>query len=89
MYNEFVRVSNAWEEATSDSVTTVGLSDPGGPGGPSPSPVFERSVDPISTRGADYAHHIIIAPPDFQTFLRPCAVRSIEEEPRSRKRSDG
>ena len=22
-------------------------------------------------RGADYAHHIILAPPDFQTFLRP------------------
>ena len=35
MYNEFVRVSNAWEEATSDSVTTVELSEPGGPGGPS------------------------------------------------------
>ena len=21
--------------------------------------------------GADYAHHMILAPPDFQTFLRP------------------
>ena len=23
-------------------------------------------------RGPDYAHQIILAPPDFQTFLRPC-----------------
>ena len=23
-------------------------------------------------RGADYAHQMILAPPDFQTFLRPC-----------------
>ena len=23
-------------------------------------------------RGADYAHQIILAPPDFQTFRRPC-----------------
>ena len=23
------------------------------------------------TRGADYAHHVILAPPDFRTFLRP------------------
>ena len=24
--------------------------------------------------GADYAHQIILAPWDFQTFLRPCSV---------------
>ena len=24
--------------------------------------------------GADYAHQIILSPPDFQTFLRPCFV---------------
>ena len=24
------------------------------------------------TRGADYAHQIILAPPDFHTFWRPC-----------------
>ena len=23
-------------------------------------------------QGADYAHQMIVAPPDFQTFLRPC-----------------
>ena len=34
-------------------------------------PDFGRSVNPISTRGADYAHQMILAPPDFQTFLRP------------------
>ena len=28
---------------------------------------FGRSVNPISTRGADYAQHITVAPPDFQT----------------------
>ena len=33
-------------------------------------PDFRRSVNPISTRGADYAHQIILAPPDFQTFLQ-------------------
>ena len=25
--------------------------------------------------GADYARQIILAPPDFQTFLRPCIVQ--------------
>ena len=35
-------------------------------------PDFERSVNPISTKGADYAHRMILAPSDFQTFLQPC-----------------
>ena len=35
-----------------------------------------RPVNPISTKGEggggeDYAHQIILAPPDFQTFLQP------------------
>ena len=35
-------------------------------------PHFGRSVNPISTRGgADYAPTSLLAPPDFQTFLRP------------------
>ena len=25
--------------------------------------------------GADYAHQIIMAPPDYQTFLRPCILK--------------
>ena len=48
------------------------MSEPGGGATP---PDFGRSVNPISTRagvGADYAHQIILAPLDFQTFLRPC-----------------
>ena len=31
---------------------------------------FSRSVNQA---GADYAHQMIMAPPDFQTFLRPCS----------------
>ena len=30
--------------------------------------------NPISTRGADYAHHTTTIPPDLQTFQRPCIV---------------
>ena len=45
---------------------------PGGAGGAMATLDFCRSVYYISTReGADYAHRIILAPPDFQTFLRP------------------
>ena len=40
-------------------ITTAGLA---------PS-VFGRSVNPISTRGVDYAHHITLAPLGFQTLL--------------------
>jgi hypothetical protein len=37
-------------------------------------PVFGRSVNPILTRGVDYAHHITTAPPpDFQTVRHPWA----------------
>ena len=45
-----------------------GLSELGGRG------VFGRSINPISTRGANYTHHITRCPrpPDFHTFLRPC-----------------
>ena len=30
------------------------------------------------TRGADYAHQIILAPPDFQTFIRPCNSHRVD-----------
>jgi hypothetical protein len=33
---------------------------------------FDRSVYPISTRGADYGRQITTRPPDFQTIQRPC-----------------
>ena len=45
---------------------------PEGAGGVMAPPDSGRSVNPILTRGAGYAHQIILAPPDFQTFLRPC-----------------
>ena len=40
---------------------------PGGVGGAMAPLDFGRSVNPISTKGggADYAHQIILAPPDF------------------------
>ena len=35
--------------------------------------VFGRKVNPISTRGADYAHHsTTYEPPDLQALRRPC-----------------
>ena len=40
-----------------------------------PPPDFGRSVNPFSTREADYAHYITTcpsSPPEFWTFLRPC-----------------
>ena len=43
----------------------TGLSSPGVPGLPWHPPDISRSVNPISTR---------VAPPDFQTFLRPCLL---------------
>ena len=42
----------------------------GGAQGMPPPPHFDRSVNPISIRRADYAHHITTCLPDFQTFLR-------------------
>ena len=35
-------------------------------------PVFGRSVNPISTRGAHYPHIVLCALPDFQTLRLPC-----------------
>ena len=38
-----------------------------------PTPLFVRSVNPISTRGAHYPQPVLRAPPpDFQTLRRPC-----------------
>ena len=46
----------------------------GGAGVAAVTPDFGRSVNPISTSGADYSHHITTPPPDFQTLLRPCGT---------------
>ena len=37
----------------------------GGLGGLQPPPIFDRSVNPISTSGANYAHHSTTSPPKF------------------------
>ena len=45
------------------------------PGGAMVPPDFGRSVNNISTKGdrlCTYAHQMILALPDFQTFRRPC-----------------
>ena len=36
-----------------------------------PPPDFGRSVNPISTRGADYAHHSTTCPPGFLALAAP------------------
>ena len=41
---------------------------------------FGRSVYPIPTRGKIIPTTLLLAPPDFQTFLRPCGVRSVNFE---------
>ena len=38
------------------------------------SPDFGRSVNPISIRGVDYAHHIITCPPGFPDLLPALTV---------------
>ena len=37
-------------------------------------PEFGNSVNPITTRGADYAHHITVSPPRFEN---PAAILSL------------
>ena len=52
----------------------------GGQGSHAPSP--QILVDQLALSqpgGANYAHQIILAPPDFQTFLRPCHISWILE----------
>ena len=45
-----------------------------GQGGSSPPPVFDRSVNPISTRGSHSPHPVLPAHLDFQTLRRPCRL---------------
>ena len=44
------------------------MTDPGDQGGRGPPPDFGRSVNPIQTRGADYAHRITACPPGFENL---------------------
>ena len=47
---------------------------PGGAGGAMAPPDFGRSVNSISTRGQIMPTYLLLEPPDFQTFRRPCSV---------------
>ena len=40
-------------------------------------PEFERSVNPITSRGADYAHHITASPPGFETPAAALIIYSL------------
>ena len=48
------------------------LSSLGVPGVPWHPHILADQVTLSQPRGTDYAHQIILAPPDFQTFRRPC-----------------
>ena len=39
-------------------------------------PSFGSHLNPISTRGADYAHSILMSPPSFESHRRACCVMS-------------
>ena len=49
---------------------------PGGAGGDMAPQILadQLSLYQPGEGGADYAHQIILALPDFQTFLRPCVI---------------
>ena len=75
-YKEFV---NSWSVVKTDYLKRfylAGLSQAGGSRGARASPLFDRSVNPISTRGgvggAHYPHPVLCALPDFPTLRRPC-----------------
>ena len=51
-----------------------GVSSLGVPGVPWHSQILANQLTLSQPREADYAHHIILTPPDFQTFLRPWLV---------------
>ena len=53
-----------------------GLSSVGVPGVPWHPQILADWLTLSQPRGADYAHQIILAPTDFQTFRRPCAASS-------------
>ena len=50
-------------------------------------PVFGRSVNPIPTTGADYAHHITSNPPDLWTVRRLLPLLTFYSNLRNRRRA--
>jgi len=57
-----------------------GLSSLEVPGVPWPLQILADQLTLSQPRGADYTHQIILAPPDFQTFRRPCDCVVIVEK---------
>ena len=49
----------------------------GGTLGASAPPMFGRTVNPISTRGADYAHHSTSSPPGFSDLATALSKHTI------------
>ena len=41
-------------------------------------PSFGRHLNPILTRGADYAHHILMSRPSFESHRRACPTQHSE-----------
>ena len=48
-------------------------------------PEFESSVNPIRTRGADYAHHITASPPGFENPAAALLTVVVPEKGRCQK----
>ena len=65
---QWVHIAARWWDHTKFS---AGLSEPG-----VATPAFGRSVNPISTRG-EFMPTTLLAPSDFETFLRPWIHRGI------------
>ena len=51
---------------------------PGGAGDAMTPPDLADQLSLSQPEGTDYAHQIILAPPDFQTFLRPCISSEVQ-----------
>ena len=57
------------------------LSSLGVPGVPWHTQILADQLTLFQPGEADYAHQIIMAPPDFQTFLRPCCKKMFGLQP--------
>ena len=69
--------------------SAAGLSSPGVPGMPWHPQILTDNLTLSQPGGTDYAHQIILAPPDFQAFLRPCAGHALVREiPSEKSRPD-
>ena len=58
----------------------AGVSSLGVPGVPWHTQILADQLTLSQPGGADYAHQIILAPPDFQTIRRPCLEVALREK---------